>query len=325
MSVRYRSLVKEDVPSLVAQVAAHPVLGVRYGESIVDFGDAVARTLDRNYEIACAFEEVAGPRTRFLGAGLAAFVTPEFLRHVKTTPGLWVGPELVNRILRGPNPLLSDREVRDGNSTRDLNLVGWHFTIHPNDLNRPEVGVVVTDAFFATFIGFQITEMLSQADCLEHLQGSRNLGCQYFDPLVGRYGDFPEVNQPNFGDEPHNFGLERHSAYTLGVMWSLLCCPAPLIGFNSSEQRMLRTALEGGTDEDVAKRLNVSLTAVKKRWRGVYDVVEARLPHLFANRPSQEIMMRERGKERRRGLLSYLRDHPEELRPVSRKLLWRLP
>jgi len=321
MTVRYRSLVKKDVPNLVAQVAAHPVLGPRYGPSLNDFGTALVRTLGRNYEIACAFDEVNASGARLLGAGLAGFVTAEFLQEVKSTLGLWVGPELVKRILHGTNPLLSDAEVRDANSRRELNLLVWHTVIHPNDLNRPEVGVTAANAFFYNFLGFQVTEMLGQADCFEQLQASRNLGCCYFDRRSGCYSDFPDVNQTNFEREPHNLGLDRQSTYTQGHLWSLFCCPPAQIGFSSSEQRLLRTALDGGTDEELSEELCISLTAVKKCWRGIYDRTAESLLHLFADPPQQNTSIPERGKERRRRLLTYLRDHPEELRPVSRKIL----
>ena len=323
MTIHYRSLLARDVPNLVAQVAAHPILGPLYRGAIDDFGLAVTRSLDRNYEIACAFEEVNGSRTKLLGAGLAVFVTTEFLREVKATPHLWVGPELVNRILRGANPLLSDNEVRDANSRTGLNLLVWHLTIHPNDLNRAEVGVALTNAFMANFLGFQLTEMHAQADCLEHLQGSRNAGCQYLDRVTGRYGDFPDLNHRNFGDVPHNFGIEQRSAYTLGFLWSLFCCAAPRIGFTSSEQRVLRSALLGGTDEDVSTLLRISLTAVKQHWRAIYARAAGTLPNLFIEQSTGGVPGAPRGKERRRRLLTYLREHPEELRPVSRKLLQR--
>jgi hypothetical protein len=228
---------------------------------------------------------------------------------------------MVKRILHGPSPLLSDSQVRDGNSRRELNLLVWHFTIHPNDLNRPEVGVTAANAFFNNFLGFQITEVLAQADCFEQLQASRNAGFCYFDRRSECYGDFPDVNRNNFGHEPRNLGLDRKSTYTLGHLWSLFCCSPARIGFSLSEQRLLRLALDGGTDEELREELCISLTAVKKRWRGIYDRTAESLPRLFADPTQQNISMHERGKERRRRLLTYLRGHPEELRPISRKLL----
>jgi hypothetical protein len=321
MSVRYRSLLPQDVPSLVTQVSTHPILGARYGSLIDDFGEAVSCSLGRNYEVACAFEEVDGSGTRFLGAGLAVFVTAAFLGEVKTTPRFWVGPELVNRILHGASPLLSDGDVRAANSGTGLNLLIWNLTIHPTDLNRAEVGVALNYAFFANFLGFQLAELLAQADCLEHMQGSRNGGCLYFDRARRCYGDFPEVNSCNFEDEPRNVGLERSSPYTLGNLWALFSCAAPQVGFSLSEQRMLSAAFKGRTDEDLSALLNISLTGVKKRWRSIYQRVAVTLPHVFDGQSAGQAWVLERGKERRRILLAYLRDHPEELRPVSRKLL----
>jgi hypothetical protein len=45
------------------------------------------------------------------------------------------------------------------------------------------------------------------------------------------------------------------------------------------------------------------------------------LPELIPDNPQADERSSKRGKEKKRRLLAYLRDHPEELRPFSRKLL----
>jgi hypothetical protein len=67
--------------------------------------------------------------------------------------------------------------------------------------------------------------------------------------------------------------------------------------------------------------LGTSLSTVKNTWRSIYNRAAARLPDLFPDHARADLRLSQRGKEKRRFLLAYLREHPEELRPVSRKLL----
>jgi hypothetical protein len=219
-------------------------------------------------------------------------------------------------------PVISRLAIGNFIYLHSLSLLVWHNTVHPPDLRRTEVWISMMNGFAASVRGFQIKELFVQGDCLEHLYATRNSGARYFNHVQGRYGDFPDVNDQNFCDEPRNAGLSRQLAAT-ELSWAspVLVCARPQIGFSRAEQRMLWLAIEEGTDEDLHHKLNLALTTVKKRWRSIYDRTAERLPHLFRDRAPGEILRLERGKERRRRLLAYLRDHPEELRPVSLKLL----
>ena len=85
---------------------------------------------------------------------------------------------------------------------------------------------------------------------------------------------------------------------------------------------MLLRALGGGTDQELRDDLGISLSSVKKMWRSAYDRVAACLPELIPrNLVADDNGNSERGKEKKQHLMGYLREHPEELRPVSRKLL----
>jgi len=95
----------------------------------------------------------------------------------------------------------------------------------------------------------------------------------------------------------------------------------PKFGFNRSEQRLLVSAIAGGTDEELSDRLGTSLSTIKKTWLSVYSRVTTCFPDLLPDHCPSNESTAERGKEKRRRLLTYLREHPEELRPVSRKLL----
>jgi hypothetical protein len=73
-----------------------------------------------------------------------------------------------------------------------------------------------------------------------------------------------------------------------------------------------------GTSPALAKVLGVSLPTVKKMWLSIYERVSEIAPELIAGNAKIGADNR-RGKEKRRHLLAYLQDHPEELRPVLRR------
>jgi hypothetical protein len=173
--------------------------------------------------------------------------------------------------------------------------------------------------------GFRLRELFAQADCLDHLYGMRNAGGLYFHRTKGRYEDFPEVNADNFADEPRNTGLTRDLAFGRSASWvgSLFLYRPPQVGFTRSEQRLLLSALDGGTDSELNNELGLSLSAVKQAWRAIYGRVAACLPDLVPDDLQEDPGTQDRGKQKKQRLLAYLREHPEELRPLSRKLLQR--
>ena len=62
------------------------------------------------------------------------------------------------------------------------------------------------------------------------------------------------------------------------------------------------------------------LSAVKKAWCSIYDRVAAHLPDSILDVDAEEERQNgDRRKQKKQRLLAYLREHPEELRPYSRK------
>ncbi len=326
MTIRYRRMEPNDIPKCVKGVAAHPVLGPRYGNLIKDLPSAIRGAIGRDCLSAHVFEEIGGSSARFLGAGLAVLVSDDFLRELKTTPCFWLGPELVKHISNGNSPLLSDAQVRTANSTDGLNLVVWHGTVLPEDMSKPEVLADGMTAFHQHWRGYRLKEVLAQADALEQMYGMQNAGGLYFYRADNRYGKCPELTAENFANEPRNLVMTRDLAFSHGYggSWigSLFVSYAPpQFCFTRSEQRLLSSALGGGTDEELSCDLGISLAAVKKSWRMIYERVAGCQPRLAPSNSQSEEWTQERGKQKKQRLLAYVREHPEELRPVSRKLL----
>lgn len=89
----------------------------------------------------------------------------------------------------------------------------------------------------------------------------------------------------------------------------------PIIRFSAAQRALLDHASEGMTDEDIAHALGTSINTVKRTWKLIYERVEERAPQVIGVR--QAGASQGRGAERRRHLMSYIKQHPQELRPFG--------
>jgi hypothetical protein len=89
----------------------------------------------------------------------------------------------------------------------------------------------------------------------------------------------------------------------------------PRFGFTTSQRRLLSQAVQHKTDADIAAALGVSLSAVKKTWAAIFDKVSDDFPEMagFGDQTPRSPAIR--GAQKRHRLLTYLQNHPEELRP----------
>ncbi len=86
----------------------------------------------------------------------------------------------------------------------------------------------------------------------------------------------------------------------------------PVLGFTAAQRAILLLARQGYTDGEIAAALDKTTDSIKKRWSGIY----ARFATAFPGR-LPEGREGSRGAEKRRTLLAYLKDRPEELRPYG--------
>jgi hypothetical protein len=323
MSIHYRRMEPEDVPTCAALVASHPVVRPRYGESIRHLASTWLKLLGSDAIVASVFEEVLGKTRTVLGAGVAVFVTDDFVADLKAHPHFWIGPEIVARINRGKWPLLSEKQIRCANAVGGLNSATWHTGALPEYLSRPEVGNTIMNAFVELHRGFLLKEVICQAETAEHFEGVRAIGGSLWNSSRNCYEPADRMPPQKLLRQPHVLGITRELAAHRYAGWAAFCFVShpPRFGFSRSEQRLLACGLSGETDQQIASKMGISLVAVKKRWRAIYDRVAAIAPELLPAPISENEVGRERGKTKKAGLLAYIHEHPEELRPVSRKLL----
>jgi hypothetical protein len=320
MGLRHRPMLQKDVADCIEVIAAHPVIGPRYrGRVKTDLYQAWLRLLGSEGMKAAVFEESKGSHVTFGGFGISVVVTDDFVRELKTVPLFWMGPELAKRILLGVSPLLSEKQIREGNSKEGLNLVVWEALQRSGFDKRADIYHLMVASFIEIHRGFLWKEMItSQVESVERMQWALNAGGLLWNPSARRYEHCPEKNYQEVIRQPHIIGVTRDIEFGRPGSWvgTLFDYHQPKCGFSQREQSLLLSALSGGTNDEVSDDVGVSRATVKNRWRSIYNRASSGLPELFLDDTQAK-----RGKEKRRRLLAYLRDHPEELRPISRKLL----
>jgi hypothetical protein len=292
----------------------------RYGAIGTALAPAWMNLLRGGSLISVVLEDLKPPVPRLAGVGVSVFVTDEFLNECKTPPLFWIGPELTKRVQQGRSPILSAKAIGDANSCAGLNLVIWAVFTRgegPEEINL--VNLEMMQAFIRDHSGFRIKEMLGpQATEARQVRFSLDNGIFMWSGSEGRYEKADGIDLQQLVWSPFVLGIDRELALnTLGSWLTPVFVQRPPLGFfRPSEQKLLQAALSGSTDEELADELGVSLSFVKKTWRSIYDRAADRIPGLFSAGVQNE-MEGGRGKEKKQRLLSYVREHLEELRPVS--------
>ncbi len=195
-----------------------------------------------------------------------------------------------------------------------------------------EVHRSMMSGFIQEHRGYLLKEAMSaQSWSPEHLDFILKTGGCLWDGAAGGYTSTVTNDLAEIVSRPHLVGITREIESERDRNWAgswvgaLFDYRAPLLHLNASEQHMLLIALAGATDEELAPALGTSLPTVKKLWVSIYRRVEQRMPGLIAGEDRSDLSLNRRGREKRRRVLAYLRERPEELRPVSGKLVSPVP
>ena len=247
--------------------------------------------------------------TRLVGFGLSVFVTDDFAERLSA------GQPLLSRAFleqweSGPRPYLTKKEIGAANAGDGLNLLilhyGWCKDVTPEDMITMqhlqterfihEHAGYFTKEYLHEFFGPQLRDfMLASGLVLKH----DYRGKAWREALAGvAEEDWPYLAV--HGAEPSRPG-------TIASIFRSKTA-RPRFGFSPGEQRLIGLALEGRSDDELASALTLSPWTVKKRWQRIYMKVETHEPSLFASEGDKL-------RQRRRYLLAFMREHPEELRP----------
>ena len=289
----------------------------RYGRSFGRLPGIWASLLSKGQTISAIVEDLDAPKNdSLLSLGLAVFVSDEFARQAKTLPLFWIGPELVRRIEKDESPILDLAAIRQANSRDGLNLFIWEVDVRPVPEN--DFLAIATDlatAFFKLHGGFKIKELMAQHPFGPVMRTAFGAGFWILQNGNADYSPPPQPEVVETAGLPFVLGFTRELARRVpGSRTSALFnYREPRIFFAPAEQRLLLCALEGNTDDEIRSESSISNSGLKKCWQSIYTRVGLRSPELL---PDDGSNGGARGTEKKRRLLSYLRSHPEELRPL---------
>jgi hypothetical protein len=321
MAIRWRPMDLKDVRECAEIVAAHPVIGPRYASALPKLRPAWSSLVGSEAAIMVVFEAIEGSRSVICGVGVAVFVHDEFLRELKKRP-FWIGPELAKRIVGGKSPVLSDKQFREANSSCGLNHVTWEGIVRPDFEENSELRRKLPTALIAEHRGLFLNEAIAnQMDSNERLRWTLEVGALLWDPAAGRYVERFPKDPHELIRNPHVVGISREAETRRTGTWvgALFDYTPPRCGFSTAERQLLSAALTGAIDQELSTKLSISMSTIKKNWGSIYRRAASSLPDVFLDNSPPVAGTGERGKEKRRYLLAYLREHPEELRPQSRK------
>jgi hypothetical protein len=216
-------------------------------------------------------------------------------------------------MLDGPLPVIARPDLARANAGEGLNLLVLNFGLHNHDITDPQTQRVLqvgSAAFYALHAGYRFRLVLNEVfgeDSARYMAagGFRLVATQ-------RRQGGPDRDR----DRPHVFAMRREWIEPAAVhpFSFLFHTPEPVIAFSPSEQRVLVHALMNQPDREIAKSVGLSLDAVKKTWRRIYERVSRRMPFLITHGEGS-VRSEHRAAEKRRYLIEYLRTHLEEVRP----------
>lgn len=259
--------------------------------------------------------------SRIIACCAAVYVTDAFCAEAQSTLPPYLGVQLARLYLSQELPVLSRAQIARANAEEGLNLLVCFEGLDKSGLSRDQflpVREKQCEAFQLALYGYRVKEFLANPIGKEAFQETIDAGARLRRDYTGCFQKTGASTAES--SRPWLVGLtkEEAEAHPGSHLAGLFGYIPPRFRFSGAEQRLLQHALTGETSAEEAAALFISPWTVKKRWHAIYervaDIDRELLPSPMADRSDNTA----RGAERRRHLLHYLRQHPEELRPFGR-------
>jgi hypothetical protein len=254
-----------------------------------------------------------------VGSGASVFVKEEFALSELSRPRAGIVQRILTAQLSANPVVLSRTEIATANGTAGLNAVTlwgrWRSGITSSDTIN-EIRLQLANSYAHLHAGYFFKRILFEIrDSTDRSLAADTKLCRLldytpaeFDASLTRLGlavvELAEVNAIAGSVIGRHFNQNR-----------------PILALSAPDQEMLLAVLEDDLqDSDLASLLKISLPAIKRRWAALYSRVEASNPSFFHSNLEALVAERKegaRGLEKRRRILHFVRNHPEELRPFN--------
>lgn len=269
---------------------------------------------------AAVMEDAQG---QIVGLGASVFVSETFVGQISQHPIPFLGRHILCSAFLSSSPICAVDEIGCSNAQSGLHVFILHSGVaeihNRTEAEAANVKAELLQAFLELHQGYQIKNVMVEVySSEEQLLYEATYFRLLSDDSSLRNGNALSTQAPS--RRPRLMGLRREDVWGIQThpFLPLFIYHHPHCGFSASEQELLGEALKGHTDEELAVNLNLSLSAVKKRWARLFEKVESTAPDLFAGKTSTSTDRLGRGLQKRHILLRHLRTRPEELTPYNR-------
>ena len=255
----------------------------------------------------------------FAGFGISGFLSEECAREYLAAPYPHLELDLLDRSRRGRSrgSFLGYDAIAQGNAGDGLTLFPLMWLQRPNDPADPDARALLTlsqQSFLRVHRGYRLVRILKEAPA-ERAEAYLNGG--FRERYLLRAGTALRFPGGRLQREHIVFEVtkaEIEASMPGRAVGHLFTYRPPRCGFSRAEKQVLSRATEGLTDAQIAGQLGISAGAVALRWRSIYARIANRAPAaLQEDRPQPN--NRGRGQEKRRRVIAFLNDYPEEMRP----------
>jgi hypothetical protein len=242
---------------------------------------------------------------RPIACGASVFVTKEFADQELRYPRIGLVSRLIQS-LSTPHPaVLSDYEVVHADATRPMDVAmlqgSWLQNLRPEQ--EEQLRLLLPFSFVEFHTGYPINRVFNET--VTQIQHDFQFSAGVFHLLKS----YP-------AQERSLLMMDETSARSVSgsIATKLYRYQAPVLSLRDTEKHLLSEALNGGDDQEIAVRAHLAVVSVKKRWQSVFERFESAIPGLLQE-ASPERAGNHRGSQKRHHVLSYIRHHPEEVRP----------
>jgi hypothetical protein len=314
----WRGLREED---LAACLSVDPA---RIGAETVGYNRAINawRDLMRSTSFHSAVIEADPPVAghRIVAFGASVFVSRVFADEKISNPSPGLNACIIASIAAGQAVVLNKAELRSANTEGGLDLVvlygNWRKDMISEQVS--EAQMLLTSSFLQLHRGFRLNRLIFES--MDEGERKSYIEASGAWQTISDFSEFYSEHPNTHWNRGRSLGLTtRNEAFrSPGNITALLFqYNEPVLRLQEADQQLLNAALTGLTDEELALNLAIRLPTVKKRWRALFEraSTHADLFHDMCD----GLEGSGRGRQKRQFILTYVRDHPEELRPFESK------
>jgi hypothetical protein len=254
-----------------------------------------------------------------IASGASLFLKEQFALDELSRPRAGLLQRILSAELAGNPVVLSQAEIAEANATVGLNAATlwarWRGDIQSSEAIH-KIFLEFSTSYATLHAGYFLKRILFEIRDQNDLLHATSTG-------LCRILGFGQTGSAA-GSAPFGLAvveLSTASPLAASVVGRHFHQRPPVLALSATDQEMLLAVLEDNLqDEELAARLAISLPAVKRRWAALYSRVEASDPSFFHRSQNEFVEERKegaRGLEKRRRIVHFVRNHPEELRPFS--------